>query len=250
MRNKLHLATRACALIALAASGLGLVGCQVVASSPQYTQVRFIDATPDVPTPGGLDVYQNTTVALYDIGFGTVSSYIAIPAGTYNYSVDVAGARMQLANIMNNFVIGDQYTILIGYPAASMQMMIVRDQTIPAPANRFAIRFFHQSTRNAPVDIYLIPAGSKITDVAPLQIGVKFGNLATYVDVPSGAYTLVVLPTGAVPGGTTAPLYTGSQVTYPATSARTVVFIDDQPPGAPGLQVITAADYDSPGATS
>jgi hypothetical protein len=41
------------------------------------------------------------------------------------------------------------------------------------------------------------------------------------------------------------PVYTGSQTSYPGGSARTILLIDQQPANAPGMQVITADDYDA-----
>jgi len=75
---------------------------------------------------------------------------------------------------------------------------------------------------------------------------VAFGANTGYQSIPSGTYTLVVLPTGAAPTGTAAASYTGAQITYPSTAARTLIFIDQPLPSVAGLRVITAADYDSP----
>jgi len=56
------------------------------------------------------------------------------------------------------------------------------------------------------------------------------------------------VPTGTIPTSTTVATYTGAQTTYPGGSARTIILIDQQLVTTPGLQVITAADYDSPAA--
>ena len=56
------------------------------------------------------------------------------------------------------------------------------------------------------------------------------------------------MPTGTIPTSTTVATYTGAQTTYPGGSARTIILIDQQLVTTPGLQVITAADYDSPAA--
>jgi hypothetical protein len=53
-----------------------------------------------------------------------------------------------------------------------------------------------------------------------------------------------------VPIGTNAATYTGAQFNYPAGAARTIILIDQQLVTTPGLQVITADDYDSPTTTN
>ncbi len=71
-----------------------------------------------------------------------------------------------------------------------------------------------------------------------------------YLNIPTGTYTLVIVPAGTVPTSSTVATYTGAQVTYTGGSVTTVVVIDQQLVTTPGLQVITAPDYLSPTATS
>jgi hypothetical protein len=244
--NRLHLAQRLPRLAALGVLSFALTGCQIVSGTQQYTQVRFIDASPDAP---GLDVYQNTIVDLYNIGFGTASTYIVIPPGAYNFSVDVTGARQQLANVQGTFALGAQYTVLVGNITANLQMTILKDQSNPAPSGQVALRFLDQSTRIGPVDIYLVPSGGSLIATAPILTGVAFDNAPTYLNVPAGTYSIVIVPAGTVPTSTTVPLYSGSQIAYAGGAARTIVLIDEQLVTPTGLELITADDYDSPATT-
>ena len=248
--TSLHLAKRTGRLAALALLAASLTGCQVISGSPQYTLARVIDATPDVPAPGGLDVYQNSTVSLYNIGFGTASSYIPVTPGSLSYSIDIAGTRQQLANVGGTFALGAQYTVLIGNVTANLRMTVLKDQSIPAPTGQVAFRFLDQSTRTGLVDIYLLPLGSTLTAASPILSGIGFDNAPSYIDVPSGTYSIVVVPTGTVPGSGTSPLYSGSQIDYASGAARTIVLIDQPLVTTPSLKVIPADDYDSPVATN
>ncbi len=245
--SRLHLARRTAGLAALAALAVSLTGCQVIDGTPLYTQVRIIDASPDAPD---LDVYQDSTAGLYGIGFGTASSYIAVSSATYTYSVDVAGTKQQLDKVAGAFALGAQYTVLIGNVTARMQMTVLKDQSTPAPAGQVALRFLHQSTRNGPVDIYLLPPGGTLTGATPIAIGVAFGNTPVYLHAASGTYSIVAVPTGIVPSSSTSPLYTGTQIEYPSGAARTVILIDQPLVTTSGFQVIGTDDYDSPAATS
>jgi hypothetical protein len=242
---RLHLVQRTVLLAVIALLSTALTGCQIVAGSMQYTQVRYIDASPDAPN---LDIYQNAVVTLYDIGFGTASSYIAIAPGSWNFSVDVTTGRQQLANVIGTLALGAQYTVLIGNIAANLQMTLLKDQSTPAPSGQVAFRFLDQSTRNAAVDIYLLPAGGSLATLSPIATHVAFGNTASYINVPIGTYSVVILPTGAIPTAATVPLYSGTRTEYLSGAARTIVLIDQQSATTPGFQVISADDYDSPAA--
>jgi hypothetical protein len=233
----LHLATRAARLAALALCAVVLAGCQGVTGIQPAAQVRVIDASPDAPA---LDVYQNSQASLYNVGFGTVSSYIPLAPGAYSHAAFTAGTQQQLAQVRGTLGPGSQYTLLTGNVVANLQMALLKDQSFPAPAGQVALRFLGQATRSGPVDIYLLPAGFSLSGAAPIATGVNFGTNTGYIDAPSGTYSIVAFPAGIAPS-TAPPAYTGSQTTYPATSVRTILLLD-QPPS--GLQIISAPDFD------
>jgi hypothetical protein len=242
---KPQLVERPARILALALLAAGLAGCQSIAGIQPMSQVRVIDVSPDAPA---LDIYpgppQTTPAALYNIGFGTVSSYIPVAAGASTQAATIAGTQQQLATVRGNFLTGSQYTLLTGNIAASLQMTVLKDQSYAAPSGQVALRFLDQATRTGTVDIYLVPPGSAPGKTAPIDTGLSYSSNTGYINVPSGTYSIVVLPAGTVPTSATSPIYTGSQVTYPGGSARTILLIDQQPATTPGLQVITADDYD------
>lgn len=226
---------------------LTLTGCQAILNPATETQVRIIDASPDAP---GLDIYQGSNPVAYNLGFGTVTSYIQLTPGIYTINADTAGTKQVLSSSKSTFAATTQYTVLIGNAAASLQQLTLTDQSQPAPSGQIALRFIDQATRVGSVDIYLVPAGQKLTAVTPLLTGIAFGTNTGYLNIPNGTYTIAVLPAGTIPVSSTTATYTGPQVTYPSGSARTIILIDQQLVTTPGLQVITADDFDAPGATS
>ena len=242
---KPQLVERSTRFAALALLAAGLAGCQGIAGIQPVSEVRVIDVSPDAPA---LDIYQNSpqssAAMLYNIGFGTVSSYIPVAAGASTQAATIAGTQQQLATVRGNFLTGSQYTLLTGNIAASLQMTVLKDQSYAAPTGQVALRFLDQATRIGAVDIYLVPRGSALAKVAPVDTGLSFGSNTGYIDAPSGTYSIVVLPAGTIPTSATSPIYTGSRMSYPSGSAHTILLIDQQPVAAPGLQVITADDYD------
>jgi Domain of unknown function (DUF4397) len=242
-----HLVRQAARLAATAAVAATLSGCQAIISNPPLTQVRVIDASPDAP---GLDIYQGGSALAYNLGFGTVTSYVPLSPGIYSLSADSAGTKQVLTSSKATLAASAQYTVLIGDVAASLQQFVLTDQSQAAPSGQITLRFIDQATRVGAVDIYLVPANQTITSVTPLVSNVTFGANTGYLNIPTGAYTLVMLPTGTVPINTTVATYSGTQVTYAAGAARTIILIDQQLVTTPGLQIITADDFDSPTATS
>jgi hypothetical protein len=243
----LHLVRRTARFVSVAATLGILSGCQAIVSSPPLSQVRVITASPDAPA---LDIYQGDNALTFNLGSGTITSYIPLAPGTYTINAETAGSRQILSAAKATFAPSAQYTVLIGNSAASLQQLTLTDQSQPAPSGQISLRFINQATRTSAVDIYLVPAGQKLTTVTPVITGVAFGANTGYLNIPAGIYTLVMLPGGTVLNSTTVPTYTGAQVTYSAGAVRTIILIDQQLVTTPGLQVITADDFDSPGATN
>ena len=242
-----YLVRKAACFAAVASVTAALSGCQGIVNSPTMSQVRIINASPDAP---GLDIYQNSAIIASNLGFGSITSYVPIDPGTYTTTANAFGTKQVLSSSKTTFVTANQYTVLIGNVAASLQQLTLKDQSQPAPSGQIALRFIDQATRIAAVDIYLIPAGSKLTDVTPLYTNLSFGINTGYLNIPTGTYSLVMVPTGTIPTSTTIATYTGPQVTYTSGSASTIILIDQQLLTTPGLQVITAPDFVSPTATS
>jgi hypothetical protein len=240
-------AKRALGLTSLSLLLLTVPGCQSITGSTTISEVRIIDASPDAP---GLDVYQGTNVLAYNLGLGTITSYITFAPGTYGIPVDAAGTRQQLVSAQGTFLNGGQYTVLIGNYLNSLQELILKDQSTPAPSGQINVRFIDQSTRAGALDLYLVPTGSTILQVKPVLTNITFDVNTGYMNIPAGTYTLVALPTGTIPTAMGTTSYTGASITYQSGAARTFVLVDQQLITTPGIQVVTGDDYDSPGATS
>jgi hypothetical protein len=225
-----------------------LPGCQNITGSVPVSQVRVIDASPDAP---GLDIYQAGSALAYNLGFGTVTSYVSIPPGISTITADTTGSKQVLSTARGTFAASSQYTVLIGNVAASLSETILTDQSVSAPTGQISVRFLDQATRfSAGIDLYFIPAGSTLATVAPVLTNVVFGTNSGYLNVPAGTYTIAILPTGTVPISTTVPIYTGPSVGYAQGAARTIILLDQTVITNPGFQLITADDYDSPSLTS
>lgn len=238
---------RAFSLAGTGLVALSLSGCQSVTGSPTLSQVRIIDASPDAP---GLDIYQGSSILAYNLGLGTITSYVPITPGTYGILADNANTRQQMVSAQGTFQTGNQYTVLIGNYSNQLQELILKDQGTAAPSGQISVRFIDESTRGGNIDLYLIPTGSTILTVKPVLTNVAFNLNTGYFNVPAGTYTLAALPAGTLPTAAGTTLFTSATISYSSGAARTFVLLDQQLVTTPGIQIIIANDFDSAGATS
>jgi hypothetical protein len=243
-----RLLSRALPLAGLAALLLPLPGCQSISGSPRSSALRVIDASPNAP---GIDVYEGGSALAYDLGVGTITSYVSIAPGTYGVVTDQAGTKTQLVSSGGTFLAGSQYTALVGGNLATLQETILQDQSVAAPSGQISVRFIDQNTNAGGVDLYLVPSGSTITATAPIKTNYNFNSNSGYLDITAGTYTLYVLPTGTTPTTATVNECTAcSAVTYGQGAARTFFILNQSLTSTTTVQVVTGDDYDSPSSTS
>lgn len=226
----------------MALTALLMVGCQSIDMSPEsVAQVRVIAASPDTSS---VDFYAGGTALAYNMDFGSASSYVPLNPGNVRVSANTASTNQMLVVSTAPMIAGKQYTAVVTNVAASLQETIYADQTTPAPAGEIAVRVIDAATRAGNVDLYMVPSGGRLTATAAVRAGVAFGGSTGYVLVPAGTYSLVVVPAGTAPTTQALPLMTGTQTNYAAGAVRTVVLVDHPNPAMPGVDAITASDYD------
>jgi hypothetical protein len=244
-----RLARNVCGAAATAVCLLGTGGCgTVTGSTSSIAQLRIIHSSPDA---GGLDIYAGTGAIAYNLGYGTVTSYVPVTPATYTLTADTAGSKTVLSTVKATLANAKQYTLLISNVAASLQTQVLTDQSQPAPSGAVSLRFLDEAQSVGTIDLYLVPSGSTLLKVNPLPggQGLLFGTNTGYLNVPTGTYTLYIVADGTVISSTTVPLYTGASTTYPGGSARTLLILDNQLVTTPPITVTTLNDYDSATAT-
>jgi hypothetical protein len=87
------LAARSLAARCLSFAAMGVLlpllsGCQGITEGPVPSQVRMIDAS---LSAGAIDVYLGSNALAYNLGLGTVTSYVPATPGTYTVSAEAAG---------------------------------------------------------------------------------------------------------------------------------------------------------------
>ena len=222
-----------------------LAGCQSLDMNPaNMAEMRVIAASPDA---GSMDFYAGQTALAYSVDFGTASSYVPLAAGNMRLSATTANSNQMLVASNAALSAGRQYTAVVTNVAASLQETIYADQTTPAPAGEVAVRVIDAATRAGGVDLYMVPAGGRLTATSAMRTGLGFGASTGYMLMPEGTYSLVVVPAGTSPTNQAPTLMIAPQTSYAAGAARTVVLVDRvsaQPQQAQGVDEIVASDYD------
>ncbi|HEY4009689.1 MAG TPA: DUF4397 domain-containing protein [Acidobacteriaceae bacterium] len=222
--------------------GMVLAGCQSISMSPDsVAQVRVVAASPDA---GSMDFYAGGTALAYGVDFGSASTYVPLQPGSVRLSANTASSTQMLIASNAGLVAGRQYTAVVANVAASLQETIYADQTTPAPAGEVAVRVIDAATRAGNLDLYMVPAGGRLTATAAVRAGVVFGASTGYVLLPAGTYSLVIVPAGTAPTNQALPLMTAPQTTYAAGAVQTVVLVDHPNPQSPGVDQIVTSDYD------
>jgi hypothetical protein len=246
MKPPLQSAQSVLRFCAFAVTSLLLAGCQSI--SPNSAQLRIVDASAD---SGVLDLYQNGSGFAYNLGFGTLTSYVAMSPGEYKLAADKSGSRQTLAESSVHLAAGKQYTDILGGGLANLQQTLLVDLTTPAPAGQVNLRFVHQAGRAGPVDVYLVGSGGRLATTTPIAPNLTLGTVEGYLTVPAGTYAVDIVPAGTVLTNATVTLLSGPQQEYPSGAVRTVMILDQELPTvhpsaaiAPGVSIVVASDVD------
>lgn len=195
--------------LATAAGMVALVaGTAVGAEAPAAEGwARLAHLSPDTPEVDvsltGLD--GASVLELQDVGYGDVSNYARLPAGTYTAAMRPAGAPAESEPVITAAVeIEDGVAITVaavGMNADLSGRILVDDLTAPA-AGQARVRLISAAVSS--------PAVSVTTDTGTvLADNAEFGTATGYTEVPGGRWTLS-LASDAGTGSTDVDLAAGS----------------------------------------
>lgn len=205
------------------------------ASAADTAMVRVLHASPDAPA---VDVHLDDTIvdALTNVPFGTISSYLEIPAGAHNVKVYATGTtESPVIDADVTVAVGGKYTIAATDAVASISAQVIEDA--PAPdCESASVRVVHFSADAPAVDIAV--AGSDPADAVVKNL--EYPNATDYVTLPAGAYDLEVRL-----AGTTTVALPLPGVAVEACNAYSVFAVGSAASPAVGdnaLQVVVAVD--------
>jgi hypothetical protein len=206
-----------------------------VASASEHAMVRVLHASPDAPA---VDVYLDDVkvAALTNVPFGTISSYLDIPAGTHNVKIYATGTTTGAVIDANVTVAsGSRYTIAATNAVASITAQVIEDEPAPDCAGA-QVRVIHLSA-DAPV-IDVATAGAAPADAVVKALA--YPNATGYLSLPVGSYDLEV----RLAGTTTVALPLPGVAVEACTSYSVFAVGSAATPAVGGkvLQVVVAVD--------
>lgn len=188
---------RASAVLVLAVLALLPMGA-VALAQPGSTFVRLAHLSPDTPD---VDVYlasvgdPDLRFTVPGVGYGAVSDYRSLPAGTYTVAMREAGASADTPPVVSTTLTADPdtaYTVAGTGRYTDLGLRVLADDlTMPGPGEA-RVRVVNAAASVASVDIGL--TGGRGTE--PVATGVGFADTTGYRAVPAGPWTLRVSAPG------------------------------------------------------
>jgi Domain of unknown function (DUF4397) len=211
--------------LAAAAVLVATLGCVLLSAAPAAAAgpvgyVRLAHLSPDTPD---VDVYLaavtgGTPQRFPGVGYGTVSTYLSVPTGTYAVSMRAAGAPATDPPVLTTNVTvaqGKAYTVAGVGKHADLGLKVIEDDLSLPPSGKAKVRIVQASVR-APVMTVSIAGGPAIAD------NIAFATTTDYLDVSPGHWTLKAQGAGGSPSSTlTATLGTGNVYSLIVLDAKT-----------------------------
>ena len=214
----------------LAASALLLgVPAATASAAPAAANTGWIRLAHLSPNTPPVDVYlysfgnSNAHVVLHHVGYGDVSPYETVAAGSYSVAMRLAGASASSQPVLSTSVTiqsSRAYTVAGMGPESGLRLRVLDDRLTTQPG-KASVRIVQASLKQQTVKV---TCGGKT-----IGSKVAFASVVDYQPIPPGNWTMAVIAPG-----------TNTQQKVPLTSGTvdTLVVLD----GAHGLQLDVLKD--------
>ena len=182
-----------------AAAAVALSATPAAAAGDGY--VRLAHLSPDTPP---VDVYLKAATGGREqtfpgVGYGAMSQYLRLPAGSYSVAMRKAGAAPSTKPVLTTQVAvetGNAYTVAGVGRYADLGLRVLEDDLSLPAANESKVRIIQASVRAPVLDV-------GVNDGPAIADGVQFATTTAYRQVKPGRWTVEVEPSG---GGRSATL--------------------------------------------
>lgn len=168
----------------VAAGALALIAA-VPASAADDAMVRVLHGSPDAPS---VDVFvdDGKVDALSGAGFGDLTEYVAVPAGTYAIKVCATAdnALCPIGPVDLTFEAGGRYTVAASDLLAQIKADVFTDGT--ATAGKARVRVVHLSADTPAVDVLTQDGSAKVVE------DLAYPDATGYLALDPGNYDLKV----------------------------------------------------------
>jgi hypothetical protein len=188
-------------------------------------RVRVVHASPDAPD---VDVLVDEAPVLTDVPYLAASDYLGVDPGSRNLKVNAAGTTTSVIDADVILVDGVSYTVIASGLIDEVEPIVLEDDTSEPAAGLASVRAIHGAPSAPPVDVHVTAPDADLDSATPVLTAVEFGDVAEYIEVPSGDYQVRVTPTGTK----TVVIDTGA-LTLESGQIRTAIAVDAVGGGAP-----------------
>ena len=137
--------------------------------------IRLAHLSPDTPE---MDVYVAAAAGdeqrvLEGLGYGQVSDYAALPAGSYTFLLRPMGAPADSTPAVTasaDLAAGDAYTFAAMGPHAELQKALLTDDLAPPPAGQAKVRLIQASSTAGEVDSRVMTVLVALATDDPLEV--------------------------------------------------------------------------------
>lgn len=175
--------SRLAALFAAAATLIALAG---PAGAADDAMVRVLHGSPDAPS---VDVFVNDAKvdALSGAEFGDITSYVAVPGGTYSIKVCATADNTicPIGPVDLTFAAGKKYTIAASDLLASIDANVFEDDAAPT-TSKASVRVVHLSADTPAVDVLTQDGSATVVD------NLAYPDATAYLSLAPGSYDLKV----------------------------------------------------------
>jgi len=147
--------------------------------------VRFVHA---IPGASAVDIYTDGQLTISSLEFGSASTFVRVPTGDHQVSVTQAGGTSPLWEQTISAGAGTAQT-LIAASASQASFQMYTDDLNPLPLGKARLSAIHAIAGGPDVDLIL-------TDGRPVIPGLKAGQPAGTLDVPTFTYEFAVVAAG------------------------------------------------------
>jgi hypothetical protein len=209
--------TAAVVLTVLAALALSIAGALPASGAGAPSYLRLAHLSPDTPN---VDVYLTSagdpgwSATVPGVGYGAVSDYRTVPAGSYTVAMRPAGAPPDTPPVISTVLDarpGGAYTVAGTGHYTDLGLAVLDDDLALPPPGSARLRVVNGAATAPAVDL-AVRGGPQIAQ------GVAFATATDYKTVPIGRWDVVVSSAGGTP--VTLPVDVSGNATY------TVVLLD------------------------
>ncbi|HEX6106561.1 MAG TPA: DUF4397 domain-containing protein [Gemmatimonadales bacterium] len=161
----------------------------------QSGRVRVVHLSPDAPN---VDVLVDGLIVASDVPYLLASDYLELEAGAHAIEIRPTGSSTTVLEQNVTVADGSDYTVLAGGELSAITLDVLEDDNALPASGSAKVRLIHAAPSAGLVDIYVTAPGADLGAQFPSLVGIDFGDVSPYIEVPAGDYQVRVTPTGAL----------------------------------------------------